>query len=589
MALKAFFILYGLRRPISSETDRRRFFVLGDHMKTIRLGIAQINCTVGDLEGNCRKITDCIKKGNSFGLDILSFPELSVTGYPPEDLIFKRKFIEDNLDSLKEITAHVKDMVVIVGYINRIGSNLYNAAAVINNKAIKGTYHKMILPNYGVFDEKRYFTAGDKPLVFGYGDIKFAVNICEDIWHDNGPAAKQASAGADVIININSSPYHMGKMNQRDEIIRTRAKDNNVIISYTNLVGGQDELVFDGHSMVVDSKGKIITRAESFREDLLALEIQYAGKSRKLDKGAIIIKGAKQKKVKSGLPIKNNDKSLNETEEVYEALKLGLRDYVKKNNFEKVVIGLSGGIDSSLVAALAFDALGKENVTGVFMPTRYSSEQSEKDAKSLAGNLGIRFMSIPIEQIFKLYLLALEPKFSGQARDLSEENLQARIRGNMLMALSNKFGWMVLTTGNKSEMSTGYATLYGDMAGGFAVIKDVYKTLVYKLSRYRNSLDKIIPDSVLTKEPTAELKPNQKDSDTLPPYNMLDPVLKAYIEEDRSMDEIMDMGFDGKVVQKILGMVDRSEYKRRQSPPGIKITPKAFGKDRRMPITNKYR
>ncbi|MCM8796134.1 MAG: NAD+ synthase [Candidatus Omnitrophica bacterium] len=562
----------------------------------LRIALAQINSTVGDLEGNSRKIIEYIQKAKEFGVDIISFPELALTGYPPEDLLLKPKFIQDNLEELKKLAELIHDIVAILGFVDIREKDIYNAAAVIYNGEIKGIYHKMLLPNYGVFDEKRYFKSGYNPLVFKLGKIIFGVNICEDIWHKEGPVKEQARLGAKLILNINASPYYAGKIKEREKIVQNQAKENGVFVSYTNLVGGQDELVFDGQSMVIDKDGKIILRAEAFKEDLLVLDlpteaIAKAGLGIPLNKIKFkkIIKISDEVISKKPILPKRETRTLEQVEEIYRALILGLKDYVFKNGFRNVVIGLSGGIDSSLVATLAVDALGKENVIGVFMPSRYSSKESEEDAKLLARNLGIRLIDISIEQIYKIYLVVLETQFLGLERDITEENLQARIRGNILMAFSNKFGWLVLTTGNKSEISTGYATLYGDMAGGFAVIKDVPKTLVYKLAEYRNSLGQLIPERVLTKEPSAELKPNQRDSDTLPVYEKLDPILKAYIEEDKSLDEIISLGFDKETVYRVLTMVDKSEYKRRQSPPGIKITPKAFGKDRRMPITNKYR
>lgn len=540
--------------------------------KTLRIALAQLNCTVGDLEGNAKKIAEYVQRARKFGADIISFPELALTGYPPEDLLLKPKFIQDNLAYLRALAKQISGIVAVVGFVDKKAKDIYNAAAIISEGRIKGIYHKMHLPNYGVFDEQRYFSAGLNPAVFKIDKLVFGVNICEDIWHKDGPTKLQAKAGAKLILNINASPYHMGKIREREVMIKTQAKLNRVFIAYINLVGGQDELVFDGQSMVVDNKGRLLNRAEAFKEDLLILDLD------------IPLATAKSR---PPLP-KKEVKVLEPIAEVYQALLLGLKDYVTKNGFQKVVIGLSGGIDSSLVAALAVDALGKNSVFGVFMPSRYSSQESEIDAQQVAENLGIKLIQISIEQIYKIYLMVLEPHFLGKDRDITEENLQARIRGNILMALSNKFGWLVLTTGNKSEMSTGYATLYGDMAGGFAIIKDVPKTLVYKLAKYRNSLKAVIPQRVLTKEPTAELKPNQKDSDNLPVYETLDPILKAYVEEDEDLNKIISLGFDKEIISKVLQMVDRSEYKRRQSPPGIKITPKAFGRDRRMPITNRY-
>jgi NAD+ synthase (glutamine-hydrolysing) len=556
-------------------------------MTKVRLAIAQINCTVGDLNGNVRKITEYLRKAEALGADIVSFPELAITGYPPEDLLLKPAFIKDNLAGIDRIAKEVKGTVAIVGFVDQIGSAIYNAAAIMHKGKIMGVSYKMSLPNYGVFDEKRYFKAAATQSIFRLGDIHFGVNICEDIWQKMGPVSMQVGLGADLVINISSSPYYAGKVREREAVVRDQARSNGVAVSYANMVGGQDELVFDGQSMFVDDKGKIIARAAAFNEDLLVADVDIA-KTVKKPKKSILVSGALARNDKPAIQ-KRDRSGLRMEEEVYMALVLGLKDYVKKNGFNGVVIGLSGGIDSSIVAALAVDALGKDNVTGVFMPTRYSSQASEDDAKKLAENLGIKFLTISIEQLFKLYTMALDPKFSGSGKDKTEENLQARIRGNMLMALSNKFGWMVLTTGNKSEMSTGYATLYGDMAGGFAVIKDVPKTLVYKLAGYRNSISRVIPEDVLTKEPTAELKHDQKDRDTLPSYDILDKILKAYIEEDMTAAEIAKIGFGKDIVKKVLGMVDNSEYKRRQAPPGIKITPRAFGRDRRMPITNKYR
>ncbi len=557
--------------------------------RSLRIAIAQINLTVGDLDGNLKKISEYIRKASLIGCDLAVFPELAITGYPPEDLLHKEKFVSDNLKTLKKLAGRVDDTAVVVGFVDRSGKSIYNAAAVIYKKEIKGIYHKIFLPNYGVFDEKRYFNQGVDPSVFRLGEYLFGVNICEDIWHKNGPTSAQAGSGAQFIININASPYHVGKAKEREAILRPRAKENGVYVVYANLTGGQDELVFDGQSMVVDSDGAIIYRQDAFKEELFAFDLDIPHLRKKAGKEVILIADKLASKNKPPIKMTKRLEPLPIEAQIYKALVMGLEDYVKKNGFKRVVIGLSGGIDSSLVAALAVDALGKENVNGVFMPSQYSSYDSKADAGELALNLGINFMTVPLQSILKMYLLALEPHFAGKSRDTTEENLQARIRGNILMAFSNKFGWMVLTTGNKSEMSTGYATLYGDMAGGFAVIKDVPKMMVYKLAEYRNSISHAIPDRVFTKAPTAELRENQKDSDTLPSYEMLDPILKAYIEEDKDVAEIIASGFDRETVLKVSDMVDKSEYKRRQSPPGIKITPKAFGRDRRMPITNRYK
>jgi len=558
----------------------------------LRLACAQINCTVGDLEGNCKKIIEYIQKAEKLGVDIISFPELTITGYPPEDLLLKPKFIKDNLEKLKKLARNVFDIVTVVGFVDRQSKNIYNSVAIIYNREIKGIYHKMFLPNYGVFDEMRYFKQGTTPFVFKFGRVIFGANICEDIWHKDGPTRLQSLSGASLILNISASPYYVGKVKERENIIKNQAKDNSVFIAYTNLVGGQDELVFDGQSLVVDSNGKIIARAEAFKEDLLIVDLNISAIKTKLTEKTIMIvdKVLSLSKKPPIPPIpKKQIKSLEPINEIYQGLILGLKDYVIKNGFQKVVIGLSGGIDSSLVATLAVDALGKDNVIGIFMPSKYNSQQSKIDAELLAKNLGIKFITVPIDSILKVYLITLDEEFIGTEKDITEENLQARIRGNILMAFSNKFGYLVLTTGNKSEMACGYATLYGDMAGGFAPLKDLLKTFVYKIAEWRNKIKSVIPENVFIKAPTAELKENQKDEDILPPYNLLDKILHYYIEEDKSIEEIISSGFDKKIVLKVINMVDKTEYKRRQSPPGIKITHKAFGKDRRMPITNKYR
>jgi NAD+ synthase (glutamine-hydrolysing) len=582
----------------------------GAEMKALRIALAQINPTVGDLEKNVSKIINYIKKAKTFGANLIAFPELSVTGYPPEDLLLKIQFIDDNLDALREVQKNVDDIVAIVGFVDR-KDDIYNAAAIIYNQKLIDTYHKMYLPNYGVFDEYRYFQAGTRCPVYHIGNIKIGVNICEDIWYPEGPSRIQSLAGAEIILNINASPYHIGKGKFREQMLSTRASDNIVIIAYLNTVGGQDELVFDGYSIIIDQNGKIIARGKQFEEDLIVIDVELEGVMMKrlhspLRRQEVIKlkKDAFEKieipvpkiffKKRMGSPVRlpsKNNKVLEPLEEVYKALVLGTSDYVNKNGFKGVIIGLSGGIDSSLVAIIAVDALGKDNVIGLFMPSPYTSKESSDDVYALAYNLGIRIIEIPINSIFQGYLDSLKEEFSGLPADVTEENLQARIRGNILMAFSNKFGWLVLTTGNKSEMSVGYATLYGDMAGGFAVIKDVPKTMVYDLCRWKNNKTgvAVIPKRVLLKEPSAELKPNQKDTDTLPSYSHLDPILKAYIEDDKSFKEILSLGFEPEIVRNVIKMIDKSEYKRRQSPPGIKITQRAFGRDRRFPITNKYR
>ncbi len=567
--------------------------------RTWRVGIGQINCTVGDLKGNCLKMRGYMEKAYEAGVDILSFPELAVTGYPPEDLLLKERFIQDSLNALGELAQAVPDMVVVAGFVDRQGDRIYNAAAVMYKGEVKGIYRKTHLPNYGVFDEKRYFASGDEPLVFRFGSLLFGVNICEDIWFQEGPTCMQARRGAKLILNINASPYHAGKIREREEMVKSRALHNSLFISYANMVGGQDELVFDGQSMVVNPRGEVITRGLAFKEDLLVIDVSesvLSGRGGVEREESLNRADGRVITIAKEAPDRHKEKvqpsgisPMEPVAEIYEALVLGLHDYMFKNGFKKVTLGLSGGIDSALVAALAVDALGKDNVVGVFMPSRYTSEESEFDAKELARRLDIKIVDVPIDGVYNEFLSLFRPFFEGLQADITEENIQARIRGNILMAFSNKFGWLVLTTGNKSEMSVGYATLYGDMAGGFAVIKDVPKTLVYKLSAYRNSLGCVIPERIMVKAPTAELRPDQKDVDSLPPYEYLDPVLKAYVEEDRHGEEIASFGVNTEIVGQVLRMVDRTEYKRRQAPPGIKITPKAFGRDRRMPITNKYR
>jgi NAD+ synthase (glutamine-hydrolysing) len=576
-------------------------------MRKLRIGMAQINVTVGDFAGNTQKILEAIAEARALGVDLLTFPELAICGYPPEDLLFKPQFIEENLRCLEKIAKQASELTAVVGFVDA-KEDIYNAAAIISNGKLVSIYHKIYLPNYGVFDENRYFQAGRECPVYIVGGVGVGVNICEDIWYEAGPATAQAYAGAEVIVNISSSPYHAGKRDFRERMLGTRASDNVAIVAYNNLVGGQDELVFDGNSMVLNEKGELIARGKQFEEDLIVvdLDVESVFRTRLHDprwrKEALVLREQPWRTAKTvvselpsaapkpALPIRQSEvRGL--PGEVYDALVLGTHDYVLKNGFEKVLIGLSGGIDSSLVAAIAVDALGPNNVIGVLMPSRYSSSGSISDAELLARNLDIKHITIPIEKIFKAYLDTLADHFRDVKPDVAEENIQARIRGSILMALSNKFGWLVLTTGNKSEMATGYTTLYGDMVGGFAVIKDVPKTLVYQLAKYRNSIAgrELIPSSVINKVPSAELRPEQKDTDSLPPYDLLDPVLTAYVEEDRSVEQIIDAGFEEKVVKRAARLVDASEYKRRQSPPGIKITPRAFGRDRRLPITNRFK
>lgn len=576
-------------------------------MRKLRIGMSQINVTVGDFTGNTRKILGAIAEAQPLGVDLLTFPELTICGYPPEDLLFKPQFIEENLHCLEKVAERSSGLTVVIGFVDA-KEDIYNAAAIIHDGKLAGVYHKVYLPNYGVFDENRYFQAGKECPVYIINGVNVGINICEDIWYEAGPATAQAYSGAEVIINISASPYHAGRGDFRQRMLGTRASDNVAIVVYNNLVGGQDELVLDGNSMVFNEKGELIARGRQFEEDLIVvdLDVEAVFRTRLHDprwrKETILLeeqRWCKTKIVVSEMPLITSKPPLFSREvevrglpgEVYNALVLGTRDYILKNGFEKVVIGLSGGIDSSLVVTIAVDALGPTNVIGVSMPSRYSSPSSVSDAEVLARNLGIKLISIPIEKIFQAYLKTMTGLFKGTKPDVTEENIQARIRGNILMALSNKFGWLVLTTGNKSEIATGYTTLYGDMAGGFAVIKDVPKTMVYELAKYRNSVAgrELIPDTVISKEPTAELRSEQKDTDSLPPYSLLDPVLTAYVEEDKSIEQIIGMGFDEEIVKLAAQLVDRNEYKRRQSPPGIKITPRAFGRDRRLPITNRFK
>ncbi|MCL0092439.1 NAD+ synthase [Dehalococcoidia bacterium] len=557
-------------------------------MSSFRIGLAQVNCTVGDLEGNTAKILHYIDRARAMQVDLLCFPEMAITGYPPEDLLLKPEFITGNLEKLDVIVRHSAAIALVVGFVDS-RDGLYNAAAVASDGELCGIYHKTCLPNYGVFDEKRYLQPGTKAPIFVINGVSIGVNICEDIWYPTGPASRQASAGAEVIVNISASPYHAGKRGFREQMLSHRASEDTVILAYVNLVGGQDELVFDGGSMLLDERGEAIARAKQFEEDLLVVDLDIE-EHRRPQGPRIIVSQEAHTEPRTPIPARSVEIH-DRVGEIYAALVLGTRDYIHKNGFYRVLVALSGGVDSSLVAAIAVDALGPENVVGVSMPSRYSSEGSRTDARLLSENLGIEMRVIPIEEAMDGYLSILAGSFAGTQEGIAEENLQARIRGNILMALSNKFGWLVLTTGNKSEIACGYCTLYGDTAGGFAVIKDVPKTLVYELARHKNSsaAREIIPRRVIEKEPSAELRPGQRDVDSLPPYEVLDPILEAYVEEDKSLDQIVALGFDRKMVQRVISLVDRSEFKRRQSPPGIKITPRAFGKDRRFPITNRYR
>ena len=556
----------------------------------IRLALAQINTVVGNLEGNRRKILQCVSQARELSADLIVFPEMAVCGYPPEDLLFKEHFVLDNLKALKALSRDIYDITAVLGFVDQDKKkNIYNAAAVIQDRKICGIYHKQELPNYGVFDEKRYFSAGTESPCFRLNGIVFGVSVCEDIWRGGPLLQQQIKQKLQLIINISASPYDYGKLEQREKLLKDRARQTHAYVCYANLIGGQDELVFDGGSLVINRQGRTVANAKQFEEDLVVVDLPLVppGKRSRPPRGCIDL-GIKTKTLKCALT-PHKEPRLSRIERVHQALVLGTRDYVRKNGFKKVVIGLSGGIDSSLVAALAVDAVGHENVVGVSMPSQYTSEGTRDDARALAENLKISFKEMPIDHIFQVYLDDLSKEFSGLPLDVTEENLQARIRGNILMSFSNKFGWLVLNTGNKSEVAVGYCTLYGDLAGGFAVIKDIPKTQVFQIARFINEKQPVIPDSVLARAPSAELRHNQTDQDSLPPYAELDPLLKGYVEEHLSLAQLQRQCKDKEKIKNIILMVDKSEYKRRQSPPGIKISPRAFGKDWRLPITNGYR
>ena len=561
-------------------------------MRQLRVGLAQINTTVGDLEGNVKKSLDYIDQARKQAVDLVIFPELTITGYPPEDLLLRRYFVADNLTALGRLASGCDGITAAVGFVDRNNEGIYNAAAIIHDGKPIDVYYKQELPNHGVFDEKRYFQAGSACQVYIVCGTKICISVCEDIWHTGDPIRDQVQASAEVVVCLNASPYHIGKQREREEMLRGRARDYSVFICYANQVGGQDELVFDGGSMILSPEGKLISRAALFQEELLVHDLKLPDTDPTMD-GVIATQISAQPLLveKPTLDTPLVEPTPDEIAEIYSALVAGTGDYVHKTGFQKAVIALSGGIDSSLTACVAVDALEPENVVGVAMPSRYSSEGSLENARLLAQALSIEFVVIPIEPAHATLLKMIDnPKNEGSENTV-EENLQARIRNNLIMALSNRSEWLVLTTGNKSEVAVGYSTLYGDMSGGFAVIKDVAKTLVYKLCRYRNSRDDlpVIPEAVFGTPPSAELKPGQLDQDTLPPYEILDPILEAYIENHKSSDEIAAIGYDQATVRKVISMVDRNEYKRRQAPPGIKITPRAFGRDRRLPIANHYR
>lgn len=569
-------------------------------MDFLRVAGAQLNLVVGDLEGNYDRIARVMMWAEEQSADVLLLPELAITGYPPEDLLIRPAFIQANLDVLRRLAVLAGEVVTVVGFADRVGPVadpledaavrcVANAAALLYRGEIRGVYHKVLLPNYGVFDEDRYFVPGrERSRIWDVGGVPVGVSICEDIWIPDGPPTHQAAAGARVLLNINASPYHIQKAEERAALLAAQASRSGVPVAYVNLVGGQDELVFEGDSMVFDASGNVLYRAAEFQEERFVVDTPLG--AMRVPTGAVVTVRNDLLVERVPRPILPSAPRLEPEEaEIYQALVTGLGDYVRKNGFEHVVIGLSGGIDSALSAAVAADALGPESVWGVAMPGRFSSEGSLVDARSLAERLGIRFDVIPIDETFAGFLEALDPAFTGTEFGVAEENLQARVRGAILMALSNKFGHMVVTTGNKSEVAMGYATLYGDMAGGYSVLKDVFKTLVYRLAEWRNRDGEVIPRSTIDKAPSAELRPDQKDSDSLPPYDLLDQILSRYVEEDRSVLEIVGAGFPTDLVSRIANTVDRNEYKRRQAAPGVRITRKAFGKDRRLPITNRYR
>jgi NAD+ synthase (glutamine-hydrolysing) len=572
-------------------------------MRRVRVGLAQVNPTVGAIEANARLVVDWMGRARAAGCDVVAFPELTLTGYPPEDLLFKPAFIEANLRALADVAKQSRGLTAVLGFVDK-RDDIFNAAAVLHDGAHAGTYHKQYLPNYGVFDENRYFQSGTESPVFTLGETTMGANICEDIWYPTGPTTLQALAGAELVVTINASPYHVGKAQFREKMLATRATDDIVCLAFVNTVGGQDELIFDGNSLIFNEKGEPIARGRAFEEDLVVADIDLEQvfrarlhdsrrrkeKLRSQPSARRISLPALAQTDKPKLPV-HEVEALEPIEEIYRALALGTRDYVTKNGFTHVVIGLSGGIDSSIVAAIAVDALGAANVTGVTMPSPYSSAGTRGDAARLAKNLGIDLLRVPITRVLKAYKGALAGAFKGLKEDVTEENIQARIRGNYLMALSNKFGWLVLNTGNKSEIAVGYTTLYGDMAGGFAVIKDCPKMLVYKLSEHANvrAGRDLIPRAVFTRPPSAELRPDQTDQDTLPPYAVLDAILECYVESDQGVADIVARGFDAPTVKRVIAMVDRNEFKRRQGAIGIKITPRAFGKDWRLPIVNKFR
>jgi NAD+ synthase (glutamine-hydrolysing) len=576
--------------------------------ETLRLALAQLDPIVGDIAGNRDRAAEAIARARDAGAELVLFGELMVTGYPPEDLLLKEHFLAEARAAVDELAAEAQGIVAVIGFPER-SEDVFNSLAVLGDGAVQGIYRKVFLPNYGVFDEQRYFQSGPRGGLIELGGVKIGLTICEDVWEPGPPMSDEALAGATIVLNASASPYHRGKGAERERMLVQRARDSLATVAFCNLVGGQDELIFDGHSLVVDHEGTVLARAAQFEEELLVVDVDPAGSSAARLRDTRHRPAARVAKADvdriAALPGAGSDATtgpaagtggpsplLAPDAEVYAALCLGLHDYVEKNGFAHVVLGLSGGIDSALVACVAADALGPERVTAVVMPSPYSSPETQGDARGIAANLGVDCIDLDIAPAMQAYDATLAGPFEGWEADLTEENLQARIRGNLLMALSNKFGWLVLTTGNKSEMSVGYSTLYGDSAGGFAVIKDCPKTLVYALARHRNAIaegEPPIPAAVIERPPSAELRPDQRDDDSLPPYDVLDPILEAYVELDAGREQLVAEGHDPEVVDRVITLVDRAEYKRRQAPPGIKITARAFGRDRRMPITNRYR
>lgn len=568
----------------------------------LRVALCQSNLAVGDLEGNLARVEADIAAAAAQGADLAVFPELSLTGYPPEDLLLNPRLAETASQGLRALAASVTGTVAVVGF-PALDGDLFNAAAVVADGDVVGIYRKHFLPNYGVFDEQRYFARGERALVVEVGGVRVGITVCEDLWYPGGPGQWAAIDGnAELIVNLSGSPYHRGKGAERERMLAQRAGDYGCFVAFCNAVGGQDELVFDGHSLVLDPMGQVVARGLQFEEDLVLADINAVSVARRRlhDPRWRQSRPAESERFQiatvSGrdttappLEARPTPPMLDPNAEVYRALTLGTADYFHKNGFKHAVLGLSGGIDSALALTVAADALGANAVTAVSMPSRFTADMNRNDARELAENLGVELLELPIVDLMGSYDTALAGPFADTDPNVAEENLQARIRGNLLMALSNKFGWLVLTTGNKSEMSVGYATLYGDMAGGFAVLKDVLKTWVYRLSRWRNRETEVIPIRVIEKPPTAELREHQLDTDSLPPYDKLDAILEAYIEADRSPDEVIQLGFDAGLVRRIVSLVDRAEYKRRQAPPGVRISVRAFGRDRRLPITNQYR